>query len=375
MTGGIARLLTLALALGLAGGAAAAQRIVDPASVRRALDNPAVQSRDAELSALAGGGRADELAARLDVIAFDATLDDVAREWLIDRGLHRLGRMPPTDSARATVLRLAARGPVVYARIDPDHGDRATPLYDPGATARFVLREWNRAHARAETERSLAAGETAPIERYAAIAALHGKSAQLKGIADAFRDASARRLAAQRPALYAALANGERVGPLALIVAGRLADPELFALVLQGADESAALEAVSAVARTLDARTALSLLERASHRSDVGSAALLAIGTLAAEDPAARATLFDALADPARAPSAAAALARVSDPGISAELGQRLAAAQSEDTRRALVLALRLDATPAARAELERFAQSGAGSDRLRLQVREWLAP
>ena len=60
---------------------------------------------------------------------------------------------------------------------------------------------------------------------------------------------------------------------------------------------------------------------------------------------------------------------------ISAELGQRLAAAQSEDTRRALVLALRLDATPAARAELERFAQSGAGSDRLRQQVREWLAP
>lgn len=375
MTGGTGRAFALALALCIAGAARAAPQVVDAGATRRALDNPAVLARDAELSAFAGGGRADELAARLDVIAFDATLDDVAREWLIDRGLHRLGRLPPTPAARATVARLAGRKPVVYARIDPDHGDRATPLYDAGATARFVLREWNRRHARAEAEALLAAGDPAAVERYAAIAALHGKSAQLKGIADAFRDAPARRLAAQRPALNAALENGERVGPLSLIAAERLADPGLFGLVLQGADEASALAAVAAAARTLDSRTALSLLEPATHRTDIGSAALLAIGGLAAGDADARDALFTALSDPARAPSAAAALARLGDPAVSAALGQRLAAAKGEQSRRAIVLALRLDTTPAARAELERFARSGAGSPRLRRQVDAWLAP
>jgi hypothetical protein len=375
MTGGTGRAFALALALCIAGAARASPQVVDAGATRRALDNPAVLARDAELSAFAGSGRADELAARLDIITFDATLDAVAREWLIDRGLHRLGRLPPTPAARTTVARLAGRKPVVYARIDPDHGDRATPLYDAGATARFVLREWNRRHARAEAEALLAAGDPTAVERYAAIAALHGRSAQLKGIADAFRDAPARRLATQRPALHAALENGERVGPLALIAAERLADPGLFGLVLQGADEASALAAVSAAARTLDSRTALSLLEPATHRTDIGSAALLALGGLATGDADARDALFTALSDPPRAPSAAAALARLADPAVSAELGQRLAAAKSEQSRRAIVLALRLDATPAARVELERFAQSGAGSPQLRRQVDAWLAP
>jgi hypothetical protein len=37
------------------------------------------------------------------------------------------------------------------------------------------------------------------------------------------------------------------------------------------------------------------------------------------------------------------------------------------------VLALRLDPGPAARAELERFALSGAGSPQLQKEVRQWL--
>ena len=76
-------------------------------------------------------------------------------------------------------------------------------------------------------------------------------------------------------------------------------------------------------------------------------------------DPAARSFLFDALAKPGIATSAAAALGRISDPAVSAEVGQRLSQARSEDERRLLVLALRLDANPAARAELERFADLG----------------
>ncbi len=375
MTGGFARVFALVLALGIACDADAAWRVVDPATARQAVENAAVLARDAELGAFADGSHATELAARLEVIAHDATLTDVAQEWLLDRGLHRLAHIAPTPEARATVARLALRAPTVYARVDPDQGDRATPLYDAGATARFVLRTWNRSDARAIAEAELAAGNTRSVDRFAAHAALHAHSPVLAGIADAFRQAPASQLVAQRPAAAAALAAGQRVDTLALVLAERLADPELFDLVFDNGDEATALAAVPAAARVLDGQAALASLTRASLRKDIGSAALLAIGRLAANDAAARQALFDALADPARAPSAASALARIPDPSVSAELGRRLAAAGEEAERRVLVLALKLDAGPAARAELERFAKSGAGSDRLQQDVRAWLTP
>lgn len=375
MTGGIARPFALALAIGFACSADAAARVVDPASARQAIEIPAVLARDAELAALAGGNRASELAARLELIAHDATLTDVAQEWLLDRGLHHLARAVPTPAARATVVQLASRAPVVYTRADPDHGDRATPLYDAGATARFVLRSWNRNDARAIAVTELAAGGTRSVDRYAMHVAEHPHNPVAAGIADAFRAAPVSRLATQRATVTAAIAAGQRVDALALILAERLADPALFDLVFDNAGEETALAAVPAAARALDAGAALGTLTRASGRSDVGSAALLEIGRLARDDAAAREALFDALADPARAPSAAAALARLSDPSVSAEFGRRLAAAKTEDQRRILVLALKLDATPAARAELERFTHSRAGSPKLRQEVRAWLAP
>ncbi len=58
---------------------------------------------------------------------------------------------------------------------------------------------------------------------------------------------------------------------------------------------------------------------------------------------------------------------------MSAELGQRLAKSSDEATRRRLVLALKLDASPAARDELGRFVKAGAGSAPLQKEVRQWL--
>ena len=374
MTGGIARYFALACALGLASLPALAGHVVDPASARQAIENPVVAARDAELSALAAGGRATELAARLELIAHDATLTDVAQEWLLDRGLHALARIAPTRESRATVARLASRAPVVYARVDPDHGDRATPLYDAGTTARFVLRSWERNDARATAQAELAAGLTQAVDRYAQRAVEDDRDPVLEGIAEAFRDAPMSQLAVQRPAVSGALAQGQRVDTLALILAERFADPALFDLIFDNAGEPTALAAIPAATRALDASSALAALTRASRRTDVGSAAVLEIGRLAQGDPAAQSFLFDALAKPGIAPSAAAALGRISDSAVSAEVGQRLSQARTEDERRLLVLALRLDANPAARAELERFADSGAGSPRLQKEVRQWLA-
>ena len=368
MAGGIVRICALALALGASIPAIAA-RVVDPAGARQAISLPAVAARDADLAALAARGRSTELAARLDLIAQDDALEAVAQDWLLDRGLHALARLAPSPAARATVTRLTARTPVVYTRVDPDHGERATPLYDAGATARFVLRNWERAAARAAAAAGLAARDTRVVARFAD----ESSDAARAGTADAFRSAPLAEVAAQRPAIAGAQAAGRRVDALALIAAGRLADPALFGLLIDYADEPEALAAVAAAPRALDSAAALETLAHASRRADIASAAVLAAGRLAAEDPAARRFLFGALSDPGIAPSAAAALGALGDPGVSAEVGRRLAAARTDAERRLLLLALRLDASPGARTELERFARAGKGSPRVQAKAQRWL--
>lgn len=72
--------------------------------------------------------------------------------------------------------------------------------------------------------------------------------------------------------------------------------------------------------------------------------------------------------------SAAAALSSLRDPAVALELGQRLRLAKTESSRRLLVLALKLAGAAAARAELQRFAESKARSPELRKELREWLA-
>jgi hypothetical protein len=368
MAGGFVRICALALALGASTPAMGA-RVVDTAGARRAISTPAVSARDASLAALATEGRATELAARLELIAHDSALDDVAREWLLDRGLHALARMEPSRAARATVTRLTARAPTVFTRADPDHGERATPLYDAGATARFVLRSWERNAARAAAQARLATRSTRAVARFAGSQSQPERS----GIADAFRAAPTAAIAAQRGAVADALAQGWRVDALALIVAERLADREMFARLVDYADEREALAALAAARHALDAGTALETFARASRRADIASAAVLEAGRLAVNDAAARRFLFESLADRGIAPSAATALASLGDAGVSAEIGRRLSLARSDEERRVLVLALSLDGGPSARAELDRFARSGAGSPQLQAKSRRWL--
>ena len=373
MAGGIVRSVALALALSLGGEASHAARVVDPASARQAIANPAITAQGAELTALADNQRATELAARLEVIAHDRTITDVAQEWLLDRGLHALARIAPTPEARATVVRLAARSPTVYTRVDPDHGDRATPLYDAGATARFVLRNWDRSAARERARADLAGSLTEAVDRFASRGGIEDADPVREGIADAFLAAPLPQLAAQRAAIVDSLVRGGRVDELALILATQLADRELYGLVFDHADEPVALAAVSGVSRTLDAASALEALTLASRRAEIASAAVLEIGRLAGTDDAARRFLFDVVTAPDVGPSAAAALAALHDPAVSAELGRRLAGARTEESRRLCVLALKLDESPAARAELKRFAGTRAGSGQLQKEVRQWL--
>jgi hypothetical protein len=365
--------MALVLAVSVGGHAAIADTVVDPASARRITTSAPVATIAAQLDAHASQKRVGELAARLELIAHDRTLPDVGREWLIDRGLHALAKLEPTGPSRLAVTRLARRPPVVYARIDPDHGIRVKPLYDTGATARFVLRTWDRSEARRAASADLRAGRTTSVGRFAARANAAASDPVRAGVADAFESSDIAALAAQRAAVLDALARGDRVDELALILAERLADSAAFRQVFGFADEAVALAAVSGASRALDPQSALDTLMVASQRREIASAAILAIGQIARNDPIARGFLFDALNDPAVGPSAAAALANLGDAAVTADLGRRLGAAKTEQERRVLVLALKLDRSDAARAELARFAETRDGSAELRGEVRQWL--
>jgi hypothetical protein len=371
MSGGTAGIL--ALVLSLAGLPASGAQVVDPASARRAIIEPAIVAAHSGLIALAHERSADELAARLAIIAGDPRLDGVAREWLLDRGLHHLATLDPTTAARATVIRFTQRAPVIYTRVDPDHRERATPLYDVGATARFVLRIWQRAAARKAAQSDLLAGRSSAINRFAARAAIDGADPVRAGIADAFAAAPLELIVGQRAMIVSAISIGRSVDELALILAERLADAALLHLVIGHTDAIVALRAIGIAAHRFDSQTAFELLSAASRRAEIGSAAIIEIGRLAQNDPAARGFLFDSLEDPGLGPSAAAALAAIDDASIAADLGERLRASRSESSRRVLVLALKLSASAGAREELRRFAATHAGSKPLQHEVQQWL--
>lgn len=368
MGGALTSLISAAL-LCLAAVPAFAARVIDPAAARRAIAEPTVVATGASLSALAESGRTTELAQRVRSIALDRTLEPVAREWLLDRGLHALARQQPTPEARSVVQQLAGRPPEVFGRIDPDHGDHATPLYDTGATARFVLRAWQRSDARAAAKADLAAGRTQLIERFAA-----SPSGPVRdGIVEAIDDAPPAQLFVQRNAAAAAMSAGARVDEVALLLARRLADVELASLLIGHADARVALDALRLLPGVLDSQSAFRLLADASRRADIASAAMLAIGRLARQDASARSFLFGRVDDPELGASAATALASIGDPAIAAEIGRRLRAASSDTARRHFVLALQLDGGSSARDELGRFVATGQGSAQLRSEVQKWL--
>lgn len=351
-----------------------AELVINPASVRQLLQTSDVAAIDSGIAKLAADRHVSELAFRLDDIAGDRSLHPVARAWLLNRGLHELVLLAPTPEARSVVLELSHRKPEVFTKVDPDHGDRTTPLYDTGATARFVLRSWQRESARTEAREDLASGRVVAVDRFAAADNRTAAGDAIRaGIIEAYADAPLPQLLSQRDTLAAAMTSGAHVDELALVLARRLADVELATLVLGRADPSIALAAIYSLLQVFEANSALEMLVHASGRAEISSAAMLEIGLLARYDRAARTVLLESLEDPDLGPSAAAALAGIGDPAVPAEVGQRLRASRSDWSRRMYVLALKLDSSPAARQELHRFLETGRGPPQFRREVRQWL--
>ena len=365
--------LAFALASPLLGAARGyAAEIVDGWSAQKATIATAAQVE--RFKALADRRATDELVDAIRALPRTAAKGSIAHELLLDRGLHELSRTPPTPAARALVEETVRLQPQVYVRVDPDHGPHASPLYDPGATARFVLNKWTRTEARDAALAALLSGQRWPVERFAENEAPAERDAAKAGVVDAFEQVSAHTLANVRDALATALRRGDSVDELAAVTAERLRDAELYALVFAHADAPVALRAIDRASRTLSAAEQFDTLRAAAQRAELASAATLQLGKIAAEDARVRAHLYEQLGDPGVADSAAAALASLRDPAIAAEIGRRLKSEPREDIRRRLALALQLDGSPAARAELERFVAARSGSAQLQKDVSAWLA-
>jgi hypothetical protein len=352
---------------------AEAREVVDAYAVRKALADAAVVSEAQRLDTLADRQAAAELVSALARLPQVAAKGTIAHDWLLDRGLHALATVKPTPSARALVQQIALEQPQIFIRVDPDHGQHAVPLYDPGATARFVLRTWERTAVRERAAAALVANERWPIEHFARAETAADDSTR-SGVVDAFRTADPSLLARQRDALAAALRNGERVDELAAVVAERLGDDDLYVEVLNSAEPVVALDALKHARQALGDARALDVLIAASRRPEIASAALLEIGAIGREEARARAYLFEMLREPSLGPSAAAALASLHDSAVTAELGRQLRAQTPDVARRHMALALKLEGSLAARAQLEQFLATRTGSAKLQKEVRAWLA-
>ena len=161
------------------------------------------------------------------------------------------------------------------------------------------------------------------------------------------------------------------MGELALIAAAALSDQELYAAVLLHADRAVALKALTRLDDELTGDTAVILRQRATGRDEIASAALLGLARDADARPDVRDYLFGQLGRADTGASAAAALARVDDPGIVPRLSA-LVTDGDDVARRQALLALRLSTLPAARAELARVAADRTLPEDIRREAGPW---
>jgi hypothetical protein len=328
--------------------------ILEPGLAHAAAHTPAV---DALVERIASFARARDTHSLVDVTRgalLDPALADAARERVLQASAFALAELDGSTDSRALLEELSSRAPAVRVWSYDGPHRLAIVLYDVAAAARYALARQEARRVLADALGLIAAGDDAVLAMYEAQP--DARSPEARALVQAFESAPTAALVAYRDRLSAALER-DASAAIAAVVARRLGDATLMRSVLEHADPALALDCVRSLRASFASGVALELLEHAVDREDVASAALFEIGALVADEPRARGILFDALDDDRYAGSAAAALAALHDPDVAGELRRRVLA-QGDDERRArrAILALRLDASDAARGELARLA-------------------
>jgi hypothetical protein len=292
-------------------------------------------------AALARGEVASALA-RLHAIG-----DAVEREATAVAAIDELQTLPPTAASDEFLAKLAQEPVRLYRRHEETAGDWFLPLYDvPGraASARRVLALLG---ARDRLLPALRAGEIAPLLDKANDAAV--LSAAIERLSPAEADRLVQRVAREGRGIS---------GPAWAALAWRAPSPQALDAVLDRIPPELALPLLQQLPARLEKGRALPWLERALERSEYRSAAVAAIGGLAAHDPQAEARLVELLgsADPELGTSAAAAMARLDVPDRLARIDTLLATRKDRAVLARLALALRLEDSPGARDRLAKLA-------------------
>lgn len=316
---------------------------------------------------LVEAGDATGLARHMTEVKGDPTLSDPARERLLHDSAMSAARLHPNDTLESIVRQLANYESRTLVWTD-EHGYRETrPLFDFTATSRHVQRVWAEARSRDRTAVAIDAGDFEIVTRYA-----RATATERAGASAAFQEASASQLSAFRPILMDAFDRGEAVDDLVVIVAAKTGDTAMMETVVSAGTPGAARRAIDAVLAPEWTGRSSPLLKIAATRQDVGSAAVLALGRLAVNDPGVVDFLFEALGRPSGT-SAASALARIASGGIVARLSTVLRTSQDEITRRHALLGLRLADSAAASDALAAFARNPAAPPELIAEVPPWL--
>lgn len=358
----IAILLSFTVALA---GAAAERLVLTQAQIDQQL-LAAPSSRDQVLRE-----KPSALVARIDALRADRSVEPARREKSLRDAAEALSEHPRTPAAEAALRALAADAPVVFVLLeDPDHPGHTVPAFDPGAMARFALGTWVRHEARDATLLAFSAGAGSFAPAFDA----DGEARLIAaGIADAAKSAEPATLRRNRAALASTLTAGYPIEDALAAAAIALGDAALAAQLLADGDPARTVQHLPALVEALPAAAALDLLEGVTA-PELASAALQALGALAATEPRARTLLLAKLADPRDGGSAAAALAATHDASLAPTLAAlaRSAPAGSDGALAAkrAALALFLDGSPAARAALATLATD----PRVGVEARRWLA-
>ena len=337
------------------------------AATGEALNTPGgvnYQQMASKTNELAAAGDVAGLATHLRRLKTDSDLNDAAREKLLRKTLLNMADVQPDNNARNAVRALRTYPSKTYVWRD-EHGHREKELlYDVAAAARFAEKRWNENESYRHASAQLDTGGFGVITAY-----MDASTDDRNGIEKAFRSTDLVALERHRAELVASMRSGDPVGPLSLIVAGRLDDAGLYRAILEHADATTALDAITEIQAISTDTVALPLLEIAAARPDTRSAALLAIGRQVGRSPAAEDLLFSRLGHEGGA-SAASALARTADPAVVDRLAQVLNSDNPEMVRRHALLGLRLAPGERAAKHLGTFASNPGAPQELVKEVR-----
>ena len=331
------------------------------------------QASVAAMQGFASAGGTDALVAELKKIPSRSDLSAVEKERVTYDGLRYLSTLAPNDAAWDLLNDLATSIPTTYVEHDEGRG-RAVPLYDVGALARSIKHHWLTQQAKDRALAQIMAADPAVLHIYDPILITATVETDRGGVQRSFAEAPVQALLAYRDDILNRLAAGQDVELIAANMAQRLADKEIFIALTMHGSTGVAIRMLASVTSAVPAADAFDVLSTAANRSDIASAALLAMVPLAGSMPSATDYLFSELGDPVRGASAAAALARIGDTITIRRLGSIVASGKDDTVERQAMLALRLNNSPAAGDEIRDFLANPGASAKLRTEVSQWQA-